>query len=324
MPSAVISRRMRSSPKRIPNSSSDEQVALGSLGGHAVGSGERPPGTRELVTSDSPRPQALELVALGLDDGAAAPWRRSPRWPACPRRARSPPRAWPARGEPALGAPRSTRRGQDLDRPARDRDRRDGSRPVAPCRPAAPGAPRARRLVVAVGVQPRRDASRGLTPASSRQPRSACTASITRADAASASSSSAPRRLGRTGAAASSPSAPGSSAQISSVTNGITGWASASVSPARGAVLAARLAARQPRLDQLEVPVAELAVDEVVEASAAWRSRSPRSAGDLCPGALKAREDPAVLDRRRRRARRAPSAPHAAGGSGATRSTACW
>ena len=70
------------------------------------------------------------------------------------------------------------------------------------------------------------------------------------------------------------------------------------------------LARPQARLDQLEVPVAQLAVDEVVQAE--------RGVGevvaldppvDLGPGALEAREDPAVLDRRRRR-RRAHVRPH--------------
>ena len=58
----------------------------------------------------------------------------------------------------------------------------------------------------------------------------------------------------------------------------------------------------QPRLDQLEVPVAEVAVDEVVEAERGAveleRLERPRGRG---LGALEARQDPGVLDRRRAR-----------------------
>ena len=51
---------------------------------------------------------ALELLALGVDDARPAPWRRSPRWRACPRRGRS--RREAARGARRGGAPPPRRR----------------------------------------------------------------------------------------------------------------------------------------------------------------------------------------------------------------------
>ena len=108
---------MRSSPKRMPNSSSDEQVALA------------PRRVRH-----APRHSAVELARAGAracrarpaTTVAAAPWRRSPRWRACPRRVRSPARAR-SRSAAALARPRPRGRrvaGADLDAAARDRHRR--------------------------------------------------------------------------------------------------------------------------------------------------------------------------------------------------------
>ena len=83
----------------------------------------------------------------------------------------------------------------------------------------------------------------------------------------------------------------GCSDQISSVTNGITGCASASVSPSTCSASSAtsRVVVRvQARLDHLQVPVAQLAVDEVVHAQRgvveleARRSRRATSALAAC------------------------------------------
>src|ERR1019366_8661033 len=67
-----------------------------------------------------------------------------------------------------------------------------------------------------------------------------------------------------------------------------------------------RLAGTQPRLDQLQIPVAQLAVDEVVEGQRGVREVIAVDPGvDLSGGPGQAREDPAVLNRRRSSGERA-------------------
>jgi hypothetical protein len=79
-----------------------------------------------------------------------------------------------------------------------------------------------------------------------------------------------------------------------------------------------RLAVTQPRFDELEVPVAELSVDEVVEPKrGVGQVVGLDSAIHLCPGPCQSRQDPAVLDRdrsdRRPRARVHPEEDQAGG-----------
>ena len=109
--------------------------------------------------------------------------------------------------------------------------------------------------------------------------------------------------------------------QISSVTCGITGCRSlSSRSRAATAVGARRRRLVEPRLDRLEVPVAEVVEGQAVEAVDAWaKSNSPRSPRPRAASA-RAREDPPLLERlRRARRSRCRPAPRIS----ARRSRAC-
>ena len=157
----------------------------------------------------------------------AAPWPRSPRWPACPRRARSR-HSISARCSrlASLGRRRIERR----RRPAPRRPRRGSATEATGSPPSGASSRRASRaterdhVLVALGDQPgRQDGARRHLDAR-RASRAAPARPRSRARPA-------PRRPRRRQAGsrptasrpASSPSAPGRSDQISSVTNGISG-----------------------------------------------------------------------------------------------------
>ena len=294
----------------MPNSSSESRCSSARPRSHAAHE-----------SSSSSCCSLLELVALGLDDGLGRLGDEA------------------LVGELALGA---------LDllaqraRRARRRARCSASRSTASdgsTSTDAAGHADGRDRLVAVGgeleareprdvlghalvagrVQPRRHARARRRAARRRATsRSACVASIARATSASASRSrSAASASGQRWPISRSLRSRAGSDQISSVTNGITGCASASVSAstcsANSAVSRVVLGV-QARLEHLEVPVAQLAVDEAVERAASrggTRSASIASR-DLGLGRLQARQDPRVLDRRRRRAPSpAPSRPRA-------------
>ena len=171
------------------------------------------------------------------------------------------------------------------------REPRDAARPrlvVAVGRRAAPG--RARR--------PERRRRRASCAAPAR-PRSA--ASTSPSASASRSAGSALGRppagqqplLARAGTTRSPRSRTGSTGGPAPASRAARAAASPTASARRASVV-------QARLDQLQVPVAQLAVDEVVERRAPRaRSRSRRSArATSCAARAQAREDPAVLDRR--------------------------
>ena len=149
-PSAVISRRMRSRPKRMPNSSSDEQVALGVL--------ERVQWPRAH--------SALQLLAQARELRRARPATTAggalatkPSLASLPSRARSRPRASRARSaQLALGrAEVDGVAGADLDGAAGDRrPTATGSSPSPPSRSRrASRATCSAVSLVAVGLQPR-------------------------------------------------------------------------------------------------------------------------------------------------------------------------
>ena len=81
----------------------------------------------------------------------------------------------------------------------------------------------------------------------------------------------------------------------------------------------------EARLDELEVPVAQLAVDEVVERERGVREVEARRCAPsiVARARCEAREDPAVLDRARASAAGARLGSDARAGSAARRSTAC-
>ena len=227
--------------------------------------------------------EPLQLLALGRDH-----LRRRLRDEAvvgelalCARR--SPLERRALRGAPALGGAEVDIRAAELDRPARDGDARDrlaavaGSRAtaaraarlLAPCRRSPSAASRAASVAPAV-------TSAAVAPAA----HAPVTASIARPSAASASRSSRPS-LGPV-PAASRPSRPGD-VRLDLLGDerdhrvGERQRPAQHVQQRRSA--RSRLPDAQARLDQLEVPVAQLAVDEVVQRRAPrGRSRRPRSA----------------------------------------------
>ena len=226
-PSAVSSRRIRSRPKRMPNSSRPSRC-----------SSARAPASRRAP---------VDVTARRAPRAAARACRARPRRPPSGALATKPSlaslllRARDLGVEPAAALARSGarrrrgRRASDAQHRDRAAGHRDASRP-ARRRPAttrsAPAARRAsRRALVALGLQPRRQHARpGAAPIRSRQPRSACTAAIARADLRLGVRVDQRLVGGRPAAPISRPSAPGTCDQISSVTNGITGCAIASVS----------------------------------------------------------------------------------------------
>ena len=136
-PSTVSSRRMRSSPKRMPNSSSESRC-----------SSARPSVPRaSCAARPAPARRRVELLALGLRRRRPAPWPRSPGWPACPRRARSRPRTRrPARAR-AGARPRGRRRptASTATLPPGTPTVATGSPPFVARTRSARAAPRARR-----------------------------------------------------------------------------------------------------------------------------------------------------------------------------------
>ena len=220
--------------------------------------------------------QRRELGPLGLDDRPPAPWPRTPGWPACPRCGRSRPPDSARRASRLRSAAARVERaaGQHVHGPAGDR------------RPSPPGPRRHRPRQVEAGQAgdlraaarrsrpPPAGPGRARPPARrrvSRQPRRAWTAAITPRDVGLGGRVDA-RRVGvRTpGGPPAGPGCRARAAHSSSVTNGISGWASASVSDSTCSSVADRSARSavvvvEARLDQLQVPVAQLAVDEVVE-----------------------------------------------------------
>ena len=226
LPSAVSSRRMRSSPKRMPNSSSESRWASAR---------SRRPAALIRAPSELRPAARASLSRSAWTTASAAPWPRSPRWRACPRRARSRPRSRVARAPPR-GAPRP--RGRRRRRRAARRCRPGPGR-WPPARVPSGGPvdarqPRdVRRRCARSPRPPAAPAARGpgAAPTRSRHARSSCTAAIARAElglggrVASASSPARPPARPSAG-----PRCRARSDQISSVTNGITGWASASVS----------------------------------------------------------------------------------------------
>ena len=241
-PSAVSSRRMRSSPKRMPNSSSESRCSSACV--------ERPAS----LTSSSQllRCEPLELVALGLRRPAPAPWPTKPWLASLPsaraisassrRRARA--AAAPAALEvDGVGRP-APRRCRPGHADGRDRLAAVGGHSKrasrATCvggalvarRPrAAPGRARRapRRRGRASRAAPARPRSRGATSRLGRR----VAQRVGRARASGAPSAG-PRRRAR-------------SDQISSVTNGITGCASASVSASTCSANVGDLARCPPR-----------------------------------------------------------------------------
>ena len=109
-------------------------------------------------------PQALELVALGGHHVRRAPWPRSPGWRACPRRARSPGAASRAAARGAARPRRGRSRRTPGPRPCRRGRPRvaAGSPPLADSSSRASRATSAGRLLVARGVEPRREERAGL------------------------------------------------------------------------------------------------------------------------------------------------------------------
>ena len=181
---------------------------------------------------------------------------------------------------------------------------RDGGRRVAAVRRPRRSAPAARRARPCARSR-RPPAARAARPRAPRRCGRASRAAPARRRSRARPPPRPPASISDSSAAGqrcaiSRPSAPGTCDQISSVTNGITGWAIASVSASTPS--AKRLTSRvvvgvEARLDDLQVPVAQLAVDEVVEPErrAVELERLDRARG-LGLGALQAREDPRVLD----------------------------
>ena len=303
-PSTVIMRRIRSRPKRMPNSSSERRwrsarSPLQRASAHSA---------CQLVA----RSGAAQLRALGLHHVGRRAIARSRRWRACPRRARSRLRAAPARPRaaarrrrdrgPRRRAPRSCRRAPRSRPPARS----GVAVAVTELQPRELGEDR-RGLLVA---RRRRSAPARSRPGArstlSRQPRTSVIASIDALQrdlgVAVDQHASAPRV-----AAAREQLPPPRYDQSSSVTNGITGCASATVSRSTCSSVAASACAIlrcgrphriEPGLTQLDVPVAQLAVDEVVEAERGMGEVVGLDARGMSASiALQAREDPAVLDR---------------------------
>ncbi len=229
--SAVSRRRIRSRPKRIPNSSS----RAGSARRRPASSGAPAPAAAS-ITAPEPALEVGELVALGWTTASGAlatnPW--LPAWPrrgrSRPRAARARPRAWPRPRRGRRRAPRPTRR------PAR------AARPPARPTPAAPSGQRVARA----GEARRRGSVRtSRVPVSSRHARTR--------DRWRSAPRRPPRHRGRAARRRRRPArlaeqaarSPGLSPHSSSVTNGITGWRASASRAGRAA--ASRTGPRPPR-----------------------------------------------------------------------------
>ena len=216
--------------------------------------------------------------------------------------------------------------------PRRPRDRDRGDRLRRPCRRRprtrpGPAARAARRLLVAVRPRAAPARRRRLArSAPSRQPR---TPGWPRSRARAPPRPPDRCAAGLRAAAARRPAAPPRPGYGSRSPRSRTGSPDAPARRSRCSTCSSvaavvRVAVVQARLDELQVPVAQLAVDEVVEAERrVGEVEALDPVGDLRPARAEAREDPAVLDRGRLRRRRARP-PVARSRISARRSTACW
>ena len=218
-PSAVSSRRMRSRPKRIPNSSrpsrcSSARSALQALTRPSRSSRSRASFPRSASTTAAgalaTKPSLPSFFSARAISPSSQPRRSSIRRAAAPRSTASD-------GSTAIAPPgtATVAAGSPVAGPFQPRQSRDVAR----------GAVVALRAPAAPGARPP-----GAAPMRSRQPRSSWTAAIARPSSASAAGSSSASSTCGQRRAISRPLAPGTCDQISSVTNGITGCAIASVS----------------------------------------------------------------------------------------------
>ena len=177
--------------------------------------------------------ELLELARAPSRPPRRAPWPRSPGWRACPRRGRSPSRASPAAPRRAWPRPR----GRPPRRRARGRCRR-GRRRWRPARRRRPTTRRARagRCARPCGRSPRPRAGRGRPCRPRRRRGRASRAAPAWRRSRAGRRPRRPRRAARRRARGSGGPAAGRRrrarcAHSSSVTNGMIGCASASVSP---------------------------------------------------------------------------------------------